>query len=631
MQKNPWSSSVSFKLMMSIVFIVFFFLIGSSVSLASDFVKKTQEALVEKGFDPGPVDGLWGPKTESALVSFQEKQGFFASGLLDRQTRRSLFSSKGGSAPQKTASVKPQAKAAPTKAPEPPKKEAAKAPVKEKPAAPKKKETPVKKAEVPPPAAPAKVEPIKEPKKEETKVVAKPAPQPKPAPAPAPKVTPKAVPEIKTAKVSSPAKSSGPCPQTRKTKSAPSNFKRMDKTKSANLENGKKLFSKTAKPLACKQCHGDKGDGLGKLGKALKPQPRNFTCADTMKGVTPGQMFWVIKNGSAGTGMTAHKKTLKDKEIWDVVKYIQSTFMGGEAHAKVTDAPAKAPAKTAAVPVPEKSKPASPPAKVEVAAKTPAPAVDTSAVSKLPKGVVGKGKYEESSVSGGGSITGVVRFAGNVPDPIMEDLSKGKNVEFCSTHPDTQGTTRPRQKVVVAGGMLKDTVVFIQNIEKGKAWPKEAINFDFKDCDIFPKVSVIRKTPKGVKTGLLTITNQDPDILHNPHGYSVAGANRKTLFNKPLPSKGDVADVTKTFKRFKPSKDKHFFLQCDQHNFMEADARVIWNPYYSLSGADGGFKVDQIPPGKYWVTAWHPYIGEVSKEVTVTGGSETKTDFQLTN
>jgi len=240
-----------------------------------------------------------------------------------------------------------------------------------------------------------------------------------------------------------------------------------------------------------------------------------------------------------------------------------------------------------------------------------------------------KAKYEEGA-GGSGSITGVISFKGDVPPPIMEDLNKGKNVEFCKTHPDTlKGNIRPRYKVVVKDGKLKNTVVFIENITKGKAWPKETVNFDFTTCDIFPKVSIVRKTPKGMKQGLVTITNNDPDILHNPHGYSVVGASRKTLFNKPLPSKGDVADVTKSFKRMKMKKDKHFFLQCDQHNFMEADARVVWNPYYAISAADGTFKIDKIPAGKYKVTAWHPYVGEVTQEITVTGTGDTKADFEL--
>ncbi|MFQ5449615.1 MAG: carboxypeptidase-like regulatory domain-containing protein [Nitrospinaceae bacterium] len=242
-----------------------------------------------------------------------------------------------------------------------------------------------------------------------------------------------------------------------------------------------------------------------------------------------------------------------------------------------------------------------------------------------------KAKYVEGDVSNGGTISGVVTLKGKPMPPIMEDLSKGKNFEFCKTNPDTvDGHIRPRYKVVVKDGKLKNTVVFIENIEKGKAWPAPPIaKFDFKTCDIFPKVAAVRKTPKGLKEGLVTIINDDPEILHNPHGYSIKGANRKTLFNKPLPSQGSVADVTKSLKRFKKKKDKHFFLQCDQHNFMEADARIVWNPYYSISGDDGSFKIGNIPPGKYKVTAWHPYVGKVTKEITVAGGAEAKADFEL--
>ncbi|NIS38366.1 carboxypeptidase regulatory-like domain-containing protein [Candidatus Saccharibacteria bacterium] len=242
-------------------------------------------------------------------------------------------------------------------------------------------------------------------------------------------------------------------------------------------------------------------------------------------------------------------------------------------------------------------------------------------------------KYEEGAVSGGGSISGTVSLKGNPPPPIMEDLNKGKNVEFCATHPDTKkGNIRPRVKVVAKGGKLSGTVVFIENISKGKAWNWKTSNFDFKTCDIFPKVAVIKKPSRAErKTGkVVTITNHDPDILHNPHGYSVKGASRKTLFNKPLPSKGDVADVTKNIKRLKKKKDSHFFLQCDQHNFMEADARIIWNPYYAVTGTDGAFKITDIPAGKYKVTAWHPYVGEVTSEVTVAGGADAKTNFTLT-
>ena len=115
------------------------------------------------------------------------------------------------------------------------------------------------------------------------------------------------------------------CPQPRKTKAAPGGIAKKKIPGSADAKRGEKIFMKTAKPMACKMCHGAKGDGNGKLGAALKPKPRNFTCKETMKKVSPGQMYYIIKNGSKGTGMA--KQILKDKEIWDVIKFIRTKWV----------------------------------------------------------------------------------------------------------------------------------------------------------------------------------------------------------------------------------------------------------------------------------------------------------------
>ncbi|HZY30669.1 MAG TPA: peptidoglycan-binding domain-containing protein, partial [Candidatus Methylomirabilis sp.] len=37
-------------------------------------MKAAQEAMKAKGFDPGPIDGIMGPKTTSALKDFQKKE-----------------------------------------------------------------------------------------------------------------------------------------------------------------------------------------------------------------------------------------------------------------------------------------------------------------------------------------------------------------------------------------------------------------------------------------------------------------------------------------------------------------------------------------------------------------------------
>ena len=135
------------------------------------------------------------------------------------------------------------------------------------------------------------------------------------------KVTFKGVPEI-------PATAGGPgglCVQPRKTAKAPDDFlsKTNPLSSSAAVKAGKELFLKTAQPVACVMCHGEQGDGKGLMGAALVPSPRNFTCGVMMKDIPDGQLFWVIKNGSPGTGMMAFGG-LPDEQVWQLIHYIRS-------------------------------------------------------------------------------------------------------------------------------------------------------------------------------------------------------------------------------------------------------------------------------------------------------------------
>jgi mono/diheme cytochrome c family protein len=118
----------------------------------------------------------------------------------------------------------------------------------------------------------------------------------------------------------------GVCPQPRKTAKAPAEF--LSKTNplphsDATVQAGKTLFLQTAQPVACAMCHGEKGNGQGFMGAALIPPPRNFTCGSMMKDLPDGQLFWIIKNGSPGTGMMSFAG-LPDDQVWQLIAYIRS-------------------------------------------------------------------------------------------------------------------------------------------------------------------------------------------------------------------------------------------------------------------------------------------------------------------
>ena len=73
---------------------------GSTAMAGDEMVKAAQQALKEKGHDPGSVDGRMGPKTQQALRDFQNAHGIHATGELDAQTMVSL-----GIEPARTSSA----------------------------------------------------------------------------------------------------------------------------------------------------------------------------------------------------------------------------------------------------------------------------------------------------------------------------------------------------------------------------------------------------------------------------------------------------------------------------------------------------------------------------------------------
>jgi peptidoglycan hydrolase-like protein with peptidoglycan-binding domain len=63
---------------------------------SADDIKKVQQALKEKGHDPGAVDGVMSSKTQQALREFQQKNGLQATGTLNAETAAKLGISAGG-------------------------------------------------------------------------------------------------------------------------------------------------------------------------------------------------------------------------------------------------------------------------------------------------------------------------------------------------------------------------------------------------------------------------------------------------------------------------------------------------------------------------------------------------------
>lgn len=91
------------------------------------------------------------------------------------------------------------------------------------------------------------------------------------------------------------------------------------------VERGKALYEGKG---TCFTCHGLSGRGDGPAGATLNPPPRNFHHRGFWRHRSEGEIFWVIKNGSPGTGMIPFGGALTDEEIWSLIQY-ERTFSGG--------------------------------------------------------------------------------------------------------------------------------------------------------------------------------------------------------------------------------------------------------------------------------------------------------------
>jgi hypothetical protein len=83
---------MAFRHLLNAILLLAFLSLGVAEALPSqrDLVREVQLKLSDAGFDPGPADGLMGPRTRDAIRGFQEAKGLAVNGRLDEATQEAL-------------------------------------------------------------------------------------------------------------------------------------------------------------------------------------------------------------------------------------------------------------------------------------------------------------------------------------------------------------------------------------------------------------------------------------------------------------------------------------------------------------------------------------------------------------
>jgi len=207
-----------------------------------------------------------------------------------------------------------------------------------------------------------------------------------------------------------------------------------------------------------------------------------------------------------------------------------------------------------------------------------------------------------AAVPGAGTVTGKVTYTGTPVKPKAIDMSKEPSCAKQHTTPEMTETI-----VSGPGNTLENVVVYISSaVSAESSPPSSAVTLDQKGCRYVPHVLPFQVNQE------LKITNSD-ETSHNIH--PLAKINQE--WNKSEPP--GTPPLTAKYE-----KPEFISVKCNIHPWMHGYFAVLNTSHYSVSDRAGEFKLPNLPPGKYTLTAWHESYGTQTQEVTISG-NETKT------
>ena len=226
-------------------------------------------------------------------------------------------------------------------------------------------------------------------------------------------------------------------------------------------------------------------------------------------------------------------------------------------------------------------------------------------------------KYKVMSVDNGGSIKGRVSLTGKVPSPRFFPLIASPNLEYCNRISDGKGHRILFDFTVSESRGLKDTVVKLIGVPKGKPFLSKIQKMVMNRCHT-PKYVI------GARNGeTLLLENTDP-IRHEIVAYEFTDGGVNQRSHRPVD-----ANTSQTRDIFVKSKTENFLIKCNLHPFLQSRGIIVENPYYAITDEEGNFSIKDVPPGTYEVVAWHPFISNQIRTITIEPENQSTLNFEF--
>ncbi len=169
-----------------------------------------------------------------------------------------------------------------------------------------------------------------------------------------------------------------------------------------------------------------------------------------------------------------------------------------------------------------------------------------------------------------------------------------------TTDPEDCGETHSLENIIVsAEGGLKNAIVAVKNVSLPDSYqpPASSLVLENRNCRFQPHVAVL------TTGGTIEAVNRDP-FYHSVHLY---GLKQLNVALGPFRSK--VVEL--------PNRPGYVIVKCDVHGWMQAFVRVDKHPFHAVTGEDGRFQIEGVPPGPHTLEVWHEFLGPMEYDVTV--------------
>lgn len=203
--------------------------------------------------------------------------------------------------------------------------------------------------------------------------------------------------------------------------------------------------------------------------------------------------------------------------------------------------------------------------------------------------------YRPIAVANGVRLNGTVLFTGTRPADSTATPASDQNV--CGA-----AVTVPT--LALRDSSLADAVVWLDDVRAGRPLPvSRRFELVAQKCVFTPRVQAI------VAGGALNVRNDDPVIYRS---HAIDSRTGETVTDLPFTDAGQVIPLDRQL-----TAPVLLEVKSISHPWMRAWVATFDHPYFAVTGGNGAFSIDGVPPGSYTLKAWHPALGLTSHSLTV--------------